>query len=192
MPDPLTLLSGAMTLGSGVASLFGKKQSFKDTEYGKMLKQLANKGMDISQIMGGIGSETGNVAAQAKTALKGNLISQGMGGSIAGQSSISNIDVKRMDQLQRAMKDLQTQNEQLKMQYGLQYAQAGTEFDMAQQQQQQGALGDLFGVSGSLFFDQMSQPNDKYKEFYQKFKKYFSRNPVVKEETLPMGKPQIS
>jgi len=194
--DPMTLISGASMLASGLGSLFGKKQKFGDTEYGKQLKLLSQRGMDISPIMGGIGSETGNAASQAKTDLKGRLISQGMGGSIAGQASLKDIDVKRMDQLQKSMKQLQTENERLKAQYSLQYGQAATEFDMGQQQQKQDALSGLFGTSGQLFMesafpqkglaDLMGQGDDyknKYEMLINALKKYGKPN-ITNQETL--------
>ena len=187
--NPLSLISAGSMIASGLG-LLGKKQKFGDTEYGKQLRLLSERGMDISPIMGTIGSETANVASQAKVDLKGRLISQGMGGSIAGQASFKDIDVKRMDQLQKSMKQLQTENERLKAQYSLQYGQAATEFDMGQQQQQQDALGGLFGTAGQLFVestfpqkglsDLMGQGGD-YKSKYEQLvaalkKKYGQQN----------------
>ena len=155
--DPLTLLALGSTAASGLGMLFNKRKSFSDTAYGKKLRELSARGVDLAPVIGAIGKETGAAAQQAKTALKGRLISRSMGGSIAGQSSISGIDVKRMDQLQRSLKDLQFKNEQLKTQYGLQYTQATTAYDTANQEQTQNALSDMFGVSGSLLYNQLDK-----------------------------------
>lgn len=157
--NPLAILSGAGMAASGLGMLFNKRKKFGQTEYGQKLRQLSEQGIysgqTLSGMMGQLGKETGNVAQQAKAGLRGRLISQGMGGSIAGQRSITNIDVQRMDQLKKALKDIQMENERLKAQFGLQYAQAATEYDLQNQAQTQGALSDLFGVSGSLLYNQL-------------------------------------
>lgn len=177
--DPLTILSGVSTAYSLGKQLFGKQKSFADTELGRKLKELSQKGIDTQPIIGEISGNLANVSQQGKTALKGRLISQGMGGSIAGQRAISEIDTKRMDKLQKAIKDIQMKNEQLKTQYALQYAQAGTEYDTAQQQQESAALSDLLGVSGSILYDQLS-PQPDYAQLFQAMNK----EPEKKLETF--------
>jgi len=159
--DPITLLSIAGMAGSGLGMLFNKRKKFGDTEYGRKLKELSQRGINTQPIIGAIGKETGNVAQQAKVDLRGRMISQGMGGSIAGQRAITNVDVKRMDQLQKAIRDIQSENERLKTQYGLQYAQSATQYDTQGQAQQQEALSNLMGVSGSLLYNQLSAPKTR-------------------------------
>lgn len=162
--NPLAILSGAGMAASGLGMLFNKRKKFGQTEYGQKLRQLSEQGIysgqTLSGMMGQLGKETGNVAQQAKAGLRGRLISQGMGGSIAGQRSITNIDVQRMDQLKKALKDIQMENERLKAQFGLQYARAATEYDLQNQAQTQGALSDLFGTAGSLLYNQL-QPKEE-------------------------------
>jgi len=159
--DPLTLISAASTAYSLGKQLFGKQKSFGQTDYGRMLKRLSERGIETSPITGEISKELANTAQNAKVDLKGRLISQGMGGSIAGQRAISNIDTKRMDQLQKAIKDIQYKNEQLKSQYAMQYAQQGSQYDLAQQQAEEAATSDLLGTSASLLYEQLN-PQKNY------------------------------
>ena len=131
--DPMTLMAIQQVAGTGVnflSNLFNRPKSFDQTSYGKRLKMLSEQGMFSgaakSNILGQVGAQTGNVAQQAKTDYKGRMISQGMGGSIAGQQGLANIDMQRMGQMSSAAKDIETQNEMSKAQYGLQYDQAKT------------------------------------------------------------------
>jgi len=161
MPFPiLTALSAAGTGYSLVKNIFGKKQSFGDTEYGRMLKKFAERGIDTSPITGQISKDLANAGQNAKVDLKGRLISQGMGGSIAGQRAITNIDVRGMDELQKAIRKVKTENEKLKAKYALEYASQGSQYDLAQQQAEDAATSDLLGTSASLLYEQLNPQKD--------------------------------
>jgi len=176
----LATLSAAGTGYSLLKNIFNKQESFADTEYGRKLKKLSERGIDISPIISNIGKETGNIAQQEKTALKGRLISQNMGGSIAGQRAISEIDTKRMAMLAKTLENLKAKNEQLKAQYALQYAQQGSQYDLTQQQSEQDALAELLSTSGSLLYEQLSPQRD----YLQLLLAAMNRQPIEGLETF--------
>ena len=155
---PLPLLAIAQGVGTGLNFLnnyMNKPKPFGDTAYGKRLKTLSEQGTFSgaakSNILGGVGKETGNAAQQAKVGYKGRLISQGMGGSIAGQQGLANIDVQRMNQMGDVAQKIETENELSKVQYGNEYAQAASQYGQQRQDYNKQMLTGLVqGTVGAL------------------------------------------
>ena len=170
---PLPLLAIAQGVGTGLNFLnnyMNKPKPFGDTAYGKRLKTLSEQGTFSgaakSNILGGVGKETGNVAQQAKVSYKGRLISQGMGGSIAGQAKLADIDVQRMNKMGETAKGIETENELSKVQYGNEYAQAASQYGQQRQDYNRNMLTGLVqGTVGALgTYAQGLQQESRYQD----------------------------
>ena len=166
----------AQGVGTGInllSNIFNRPKPFGETAYGRRLKQLSEQGIYSptakSNILGGVGKETGNIASQAKAGYKGRLISQGMGGSIAGQRGLADIDVQRMGQMGKVAKDIETQNELSKAQYGLQYAQAATDYgQQLRDYDRNTVMGLVQGATGALGTYEKGQQYEKEMKLKEK------------------------
>ena len=155
MPAWLAIAQGVGTGLNFLTNYMNKPKPFGQTQYGQRLKTLSEQGTFSgaakSNIMGGVGKETGNVAQQAKVSYKGRLISQGMGGSIAGQQGLANIDVQRMNKMGETAKGIETENELSKVQYGNEYAQAASQYGQQSKEYNRNMLTGLVqGTVGAL------------------------------------------
>lgn len=168
----MSYLALAQGIGTGLNFLtnyFNRPPKFAETAYGKRLKQLSETGIYSptakSNILGQVGAQTGNVAEQSKVGYKGRLIASGMGGSIAGQRGMTDIDVQRMNQMGTTAKGIETENELSKAQYGLQYAQAATEYGQGRQDYNRNMLTGLVqgGVQAVGTYAQGLQAEKEFK-----------------------------
>ena len=155
MPAWLPIIQGIGTGLNFLTNYMNRPKRFSKTEYGRRLKQLSQTGIYSpvakSNILGQVGSQTGTMAQQAKAGYKGRLIAQGMGGSIAGQRGMTDIDVQRMSQMGGVAKGIETENELAKAQYATQYAQAASQYGEQRQDYDRNMLTGLVqGAVGTL------------------------------------------
>lgn len=120
-------------------------------------------------MLGNISKETGNIASQAKADFSGRLVSQGMGGSIAGQEKLADIDTERMKPITEMSERLDLVNEQSKFQAANEFAQGQTMSDQAIKQNKAqtwgGLIGGLGGAVGQGIEEQQSLDEDaKYEK----------------------------
>ena len=121
------LIQGGTALAKYAYNRFGRKdKDFNQTPYGSLLQSRSQTGLYSPQvksnILGTVGKATGSAAQTAKGQLKGNLISSGFEGSIAGQGKLAGIDTARMNKLGDVATDIETKNEISKEQAKEQFA----------------------------------------------------------------------
>jgi hypothetical protein len=109
-------VSGAKWL----SSKYGKKKpSMKDSPYGKELSRQANEGMyspKAKAIMTNKAGQTfGATADDSVSDYKGQLISKGMGSSIAGAKGIKDIKLKQAEAVQKVASKVELDNETSKV-----------------------------------------------------------------------------
>ena len=130
--DPITgfaVAKGASALGKYVfGKIFNKKRSFDQTPYAQRLKTISERGMYSPQmkreILGETSNAAANVAQKAKTDYKGRLYSLGLGGSIAGQSKLADIDAGAMEPAAEISSRLERENALSKIRATNEYAAA--------------------------------------------------------------------
>jgi len=146
---PLIAAAGK-AVGAGINYFTRKKRpKFGKTSYAKRLKERMKTG-DISgqergMVMSRVGQTAGNVANVAKTNFKGNLISRGMEGSVAGLGKMADIDARKMDQLSDTSRSIDVQNIQSKNRAKDTYAQAKTAWKEGRRNEDNAATSELFG-----------------------------------------------
>ncbi len=146
-----------------IGGLINKPDKFEDTAQGKRLKYISQHGSispgQRSIMLGNISKETGNIASQAKADFSGRLVSQGMGGSIAGQEKLADIDTERMKPITEMSERLDLVNEQSKFQAANEFAQGQTMSDQAIKQNKAqtwgGLIGGLGGAVGAGYAESM-------------------------------------
>lgn len=107
---------------------------FEDTELGKLLKKRQTEGMYPEsvkrKIIGEVGRETGNVAQQEKTQIRGLLERTGMGRSIAGIGLMARPERERMRRVGEIARQVAIENELSKSTAGEEFARGKTEMDI--------------------------------------------------------------
>jgi hypothetical protein len=170
---PAWLVPAISTAANWIGGLLNKPDKYEDTPEGRRKKYISKYGA-ISQgqrslALGGISRETGNIAQQAKADYQGRLVSQGMGGSIAGQEKLADIDTERMKPITEMSEKLDLVNEQSKFQAANEFAQGQTMSDQAIKQNKAqtwgGLIGGLGGAVGQGIEEQQSLDEDaKYEK----------------------------
>ena len=130
-----------------------KRPGFGKTPLGQELSRVGKEGMYSpemrGQIMGQVGSQTGNVAEQTKATLRGYLASRGMDNSVAGVRTLASPDLNRQRIMGDTGANLNIQNEQSKANAKMQYAQARTNWGEQGRQEENAARGQLLGGLGN-------------------------------------------
>jgi hypothetical protein len=168
-----------------IGGLINKPDKFEDTPQGKRLKYISQHGSvspgQRSIMLGNISKETGNIASQAKADFSGRLVSQGMGGSIAGQEKLADIDAERMKPITEMSERLDMLNEQSKMQAADEFAQGQTMSDQAIKQNKAQTWGGLIGGIGQAVGAGFSE-NSKLKGQVSKWLEAFDNGEISQDE----------
>lgn len=135
--DPLTI--AALIKGGGALAKYGakryaaSKRNYDQTAYGKELARIKKEGALSQEFQNNIiGQQNRTLSSQAGTIqaqTQGNLINQGLEGSIAGTRALAQPNIERMRELGYTSRDLSAQNAQSKVDTGLQYAQGKTAYN---------------------------------------------------------------
>lgn len=164
----LAVAPAAIKAGTSLWQYFQKKKAMKglpdrpdwgESDYAKRLKKLSETGKyspaAMQNIMGAIGSRAAGVAEEGKSGYYGRLLSKGMGGSVAGMSGMRKYDIERMKRVTGAEKELRTESELSKVEYGLEYGErkygsklAGYREDMRRKQLEMESKSQLIGGLG--------------------------------------------
>tara|TARA_R100001530_G_scaffold87241_1_gene60751 strand:+ start:11377 stop:12144 length:768 start_codon:yes stop_codon:yes gene_type:complete len=145
------LISGGKAiLGHGLSKAFGgSRTKFKNTGWGKYLKQISEKGMYTpgmqANILGKVGTQVGQTTSDALSRYKGNLIKSGMENSIAGARGIKSTALSGQQQLVDTAKDVSHQNELSKIQAKSQYLQGVMQDQGMRENEEIGARNKLVG-----------------------------------------------
>ncbi len=152
MIDPITgtaIFQGIKTVGGFLNSLINKPKSFGKTAYAKRLKQLMKEGSitgtEKSSIIGNVSRLAGNVASKAKSGFAGRLAAQGMGGSIAGEEKLADIETKAINEIGSTERAIDVENAIAKKRARDEYAAAKSQYGEANQQYKNKAVGNLIG-----------------------------------------------
>jgi hypothetical protein len=149
---PAWVVPAISAAANWVGGLLNKPDKYEDTPEGKRKKYVSKYGA-ISQgqrslALGNISRETGNIASQAKADFYGRLVSQGMGGSIAGQEKLADIDTERMKPITQMSEKLDIMNEQSKIQAADEFAQGQSGADAARKESTAQTWGGLISGLG--------------------------------------------
>lgn len=154
MPGPLAtaaLVKGGQAVGGYLFNkFFGKKPTdFKKTPYGQLLTRRSEEGIYSPgvrrEIVGRVGREAGNIAANAAASYRGRLISKGIGGSIAGERGLGEIMTKPIDAVSRTQRDIDLQNELSKVRASETLAIGQTGYEQALKDRENRLRGELVG-----------------------------------------------
>lgn len=158
-------IKGATSLGKYVlGKAFGpKRRKFKNTAYGKRLKEISKEGAipqaQKNMIMGNIGRRAGNQTSKAVAGYRGRLASLGAGDSIASAGRIGSMESKAAEQVGRASERLDVKNALSKKHAKDEYARAKTQYseqqdqiqDSYQQRLKSGLVGDVVDAAGGAY-----------------------------------------
>ena len=152
--------------------------SFDNTAYGKRLKQLMTEGKYSDQqeanMMNKTGGTLGNQAQMATTDYTNRLLGNNMGGSIAGQRGLNEIQATRSQNLSDAVMRIKMEDENSKSQAASDYAKGKTErsdqIRAMQNQQQTDSFGDISQAIGGIggLVGQNAQMQNSFDLFKQK------------------------
>jgi len=169
------LISGGKAiLGHGLSKAFGgSRTKFKNTGWGKYLKQISEKGMYTpgmqANILGKVGTQVGQTTSDALSRYKGNLIKSGMENSIAGARGIKSTALSGQQKLVDTAKDVSHQNELSKIQAKSQYLQGVMQDQGMRENEEIGARNKLVGGlvdAGTGYFTDKLGHDAKMKQEY--------------------------
>ena len=142
-------IQAAGTIGKNIYDRNKRIPDFSSTAYGRYLKHKSQMGIYPEtvkeKILSQIGAEAGNVEQQTRAKIRGQLLSQDMGTSVAGVRTLNEPSQDRMRGIITARKQLEIANEQSKIQAGEQYAQGETQTAEQQRLEKRGQMGELVG-----------------------------------------------
>jgi hypothetical protein len=135
--DPLTI--AALIKGGGALAKYGisryqnSKRKYGNTAMGRELDKIRKQGALSEKFQNNVlGKQNRTLSSQAgsiQARTQGRLVNQGLEGSIAGTRSLAQPNIERMRELGYTSRDLTAQNEQSKIDAGLQYAQGATAYN---------------------------------------------------------------
>jgi hypothetical protein len=169
MPGPLAttaLVQGGSAIGKYLFGRFGRKRTaFKDTDYGRLLAQRAKTGIFTPgmrrKIIGNVGREAGNIAANVAAASRGRLISKGAEGSIAGARGLAEIQSKPVGAVSQARTEIDIRNDLSRIEAAEKLAAGQTDYKMALQERENRLkselVGGLLGAGGNYLAGKASQ-----------------------------------
>jgi hypothetical protein len=159
--DPLTI--SALIKGGGALAKYGakryaaSKRNYDQTAYGKELARIKKEGALSQEFQNNvIGQQNRTLSSQAgsiQAQTQGNLINQGLEGSIAGTRALAQPNIERMRELGYTSRDLSAQNAQSKIDAGLQYAQGKTQYNEDTRGMKDEALGGLASDAAGIATD---------------------------------------
>ncbi len=142
-------IQGAATLGKYIYDRNKRTPDFSSTAYGRYLKHKSQVGIYPEtvkeKILSQIGAEAGNVGQQQRAIIRGQLLSKGMGGSVAGVRMLNEPSQDRMRGIITARKQLEIENEMSKQQAGEQLAMGETQIAEQQRAEKRANVGGLIG-----------------------------------------------
>jgi len=146
-------IGAGLNLANNLIGLSRQKKpvSFNRTEYAKRLNQIKTHGKYSPDMMGSVvnqvGNQAGNQAQMQKANMAGQMINQGMGGSIAGMRGMNEIDMNASNTISNTVRKINMENEMSKADAATEYAQAHTQY----QQQARAWENQLaMGMSGAI------------------------------------------
>ena len=159
------LIAGGKTvLGYALPKIFGgSRTKFKDTGWGKYLKQISEKGMYTpgmqANILGKVGTQVGQTSSDAVARYKGKLIGSGMENSIAGARGIKATALSGQQALVDTAKDVSHQNELSKIQAKSDYLKGVMQDKSTRESEEIGArnqlMGGLINAGAGYFSDKL-------------------------------------
>lgn len=190
------LAGGKAVLGYALPKSFGgDRTKFKNTGWGKYLKQISEKGMYTpgmqANILGKVGTQVGQTTSDALSRYKGSLIKSGMENSIAGARGIKSTAQSGQQQLVDTAKDVSHQNELSKIQAKSQYLQGVMQDKNMRENEEIGArnklLGGLVDAGTGYFTDKLGHDAKMKQEYIDIAKSGLTPQQVVDQNKIPVG-----
>ena len=154
--DPITstfLLKSGYSIGKSILNqAFGKPKRFEDTAQGKRLQRISQRGAITpgmrSEEIGDVSRAVGAAGSRQRTALRGQLVSRGLGNSIAGVRAQRQIGTGVQAQIGATARDITRRNEASKIAAKEQLAIGQTASNQARRDfTRQNILGAVSGVA---------------------------------------------
>ncbi len=188
MPGPLAIagitsaVKGLFSLGDYLSRREQIKALGKETEEEKYLKRLSKEGIYPEsvkgKILGTVGARAGGIAHRAVAKTRGELISIGMGRSIAGKRALTEPYIKQIGEISETARQLDIENVLSKERAGREYAGRKSMRELMGTQAKMEASRELFGGLGGAVVSGVSSVIGEY--YLGKAEKIEALKPYVK------------